>query len=58
MPLPQLTALDRKIRGVLGMNFLLQFSFRLDYDHRTLELYPFPEVRTSARGVACSGGNQ
>src|SRR6476469_9818040 len=41
--LPQLTALDRNIRGVLGMNFLLQFSFRLDYDRRTLELYPFPE---------------
>jgi predicted aspartyl protease len=41
--LPQLTALDHKIRGVLGMNFLLQFSFRLDYAHHTLELYPFPE---------------
>jgi predicted aspartyl protease len=43
VPLPQLTALDHKIRGVLGMNFLLQFSFRLDYEHHTLELYPFPE---------------
>ena len=34
VPLPQLTALDHNIRGVLGMNFLLQFSFRLDYGHR------------------------
>ncbi|HEV7522809.1 MAG TPA: retropepsin-like aspartic protease [Candidatus Angelobacter sp.] len=44
MPLPQLTALDHKIRGVLGMNFLLQFSFRLNYDHHGLDLYPFPEA--------------
>ena len=44
VPLPQITALDSKIRGVLGMNFLLHFSFRLDYDRRTLELYPFPEA--------------
>lgn len=44
VPLPQLTNLDHKIRGVLGMNFLLQFSFRLDYEHHTLELYPFPEA--------------
>jgi predicted aspartyl protease len=43
MPLPQLKALDGKIRGVLGLNFLLQFSFRLDFDRHVLELYPFPE---------------
>jgi predicted aspartyl protease len=41
--LPQLAALDHKIRGVIGMNFLLQFSFRLDFDHRIMELYPSPE---------------
>jgi predicted aspartyl protease len=41
--LPQLTALDRRIRGVLGMNFLLHNSFRLDYENHVLELYPFPE---------------
>ena len=51
VPLPQLTALDHKIRGVLGMNFLLQFSFRLDYEHRTLELYPFPESAQVPTGL-------
>jgi len=51
MPLPQLTALDRKIRGVLGMNFLLQFSFRLDYEHHTLELYPLPESAKVPTGL-------
>jgi hypothetical protein len=43
--------LDRNIRGVLGMNFLLQFSFRLDYDRRTLELYPFPESAQVPAGL-------
>jgi predicted aspartyl protease len=43
VPLPQLATLDHNIRGVLGMNFLLHFSFRLNYDRRTLELYPNPE---------------
>lgn len=51
VPLPQLTALDHKIRGVLGMNFLLQFSFRLDYEHRALELYPFPESAQAPAGL-------
>jgi predicted aspartyl protease len=49
--LPQLAALDRKIRGVLGMNFLLQFSFRLDYEHRALELYPLPESAPVPAGL-------
>ncbi|MBZ5508530.1 MAG: retroviral-like aspartic protease family protein [Acidobacteriia bacterium] len=43
LPLPQLAALDSNIRGVLGMNFLLHFSFRLDYERQALELYPSPE---------------
>lgn len=51
VPLSQLTALDHKIRGVLGMNFLLQFSFRLDYEHRALELYPFPESAQAPQGL-------
>jgi predicted aspartyl protease len=51
IPLPQLTALDHKIRGVLGMNFLLQFSFRLDYEHRVLELYPFPDAAQAPAGL-------
>ena len=49
--LPQLTALDHKIRGVLGMNFLLQFSFRLDYDHHSLDLYPLPETAPVPNGL-------
>jgi predicted aspartyl protease len=51
VPLPQLTALDHKIRGVLGMNFLLHFSFRLNYDRRTLELYPDPEAANAPAGL-------
>ena len=43
VPLTQLTALDQNIRGVLGMNFLLHFSFRLDFDRPDMEIYPFPE---------------
>jgi hypothetical protein len=43
--------LDHKIRGVLGMNFLLQFSFRLDYEHGRLELYPFPESAQVPEGL-------
>jgi predicted aspartyl protease len=42
-PLPELRSLDRHIRGVLGMNFLMQFSFRLDYRHRRMELWTIPE---------------
>ncbi len=44
VPLTQLSALDHNIRGILGMNFLLHFSFRLDYDHSSVEIYPFPET--------------
>jgi predicted aspartyl protease len=51
IPLPQLTAFDHKIRGVLGMNFLLQFSFRLDYEHHVLGLYPFPEEAQVPAGL-------
>ena len=42
LPLTQLRALDDNIRGVLGMNFLLHFSFRLDFDTPALELYSSP----------------
>jgi len=48
-PLPELRAVDREIRGVLGMNFLLHFSFRLDFDTPALELYSSPaEARIPA----------
>jgi aspartyl protease len=47
-PLPQLRALDPNIRGVLGMNFLLHFSFRLDFDTPALELYSSPTARVPA----------
>ena len=51
VPLPQLAALDHKIRGVIGMNFLLQFSFRLDFDHQIMELYPSPEDARIPEGL-------
>ncbi|HEY6274062.1 MAG TPA: retropepsin-like aspartic protease [Terriglobales bacterium] len=51
LTLPQLRALDRRIRGVLGMNFLLQFSFLLDYQQQRLEIYPFPELAHPPQGT-------
>lgn len=51
VPLTQLTALDRNIRGILGMNFLLHFSFRLDFDHSSVEIYPFPETARIPDGL-------
>jgi predicted aspartyl protease len=49
--LPLLTAADKKIRGIVGMNFLLHFSFRLDYKHKAVELYPFPEAARVPEGI-------
>ncbi len=43
--LQQLRSLDRNIRGILGMNFLAAFSFRLDYE------YHWPPAQ-----VVCDGG--
>jgi predicted aspartyl protease len=51
VPLTQLSALDHNIRGILGMNFLLHFSFRLDYDHSAMEIYPFPETARIPSGL-------
>src|SRR5262249_29830182 len=51
VPLTQLNALDHKIRGVLGMNFLLHFSFRLDFDRGVMDLYPFPETASVPAGL-------
>jgi predicted aspartyl protease len=50
VPLPQLRALDGKIRGILGMNFLLEFSFLLDYEQQRVELYPLPEQARAPEG--------
>jgi predicted aspartyl protease len=50
-PLPQLHALGSHIRGILGMNFLLEFSFLLDYEHGRLELYPLPEQARAPEGI-------
>lgn len=50
-PLRELSALDHRIRGVLGMNFLEQFSFRLDYKHSLLELFA-PDDALEATGGA------
>jgi predicted aspartyl protease len=49
-PLPELQAIQASIRGVLGMNFLLQFSFLLDYDHQRFEIFPFPEQAPAPEG--------
>jgi predicted aspartyl protease len=51
VPLTQLTTLDHNIRGILGMNFLLHFSFRLDFDHSSMEIYPFPEAARIPSGL-------
>jgi hypothetical protein len=51
MPLPQLKLLDGRIRGILGMNFLLHFSFRLDFEHTAMELYAFPETARVPAGL-------
>lgn len=42
-PLTEIRALDSRIRGVMGMNFLLQFSFLLDYRHQRMAIFPFPD---------------
>ena len=52
LPLPQLRSLDGNIRGVLGMNFLLHFSFRLDFDRPALELYSSPEKAQIPAGLS------
>jgi hypothetical protein len=52
LPLTQLRALDPNIRGILGMNFLLHFSFRLDYDTPALELYSSPEKARIPAGLS------
>lgn len=44
VPLAALRALDKNIRGILGMNFLQGFSFRLDYANRRIELYSQGEL--------------
>jgi predicted aspartyl protease len=49
-PLPELQAIQGKIRGVLGMNFLLQFSFLLDYEQQRFEVFPFPEQAHAPEG--------
>ena len=51
VPLTQLKALDPRIRGILGMNVLLHFSFRLDFDRGVMELYPFPETASVPAGL-------
>jgi predicted aspartyl protease len=53
-PLPELQAVQAKIRGVLGMNFLLQFSFLLDYDQQRFEVFPFPEQAHAPEGFRVS----
>lgn len=52
LPLTELRALDANIRGVLGMNFLLHFSFRLDFDRPALEIYSSPELAHIPAGLS------
>jgi predicted aspartyl protease len=49
-PLTELRSLDHRIRGVLGMNFLLQFSFLLDYRHHNFQIFPFPDLAPTPQG--------
>ena len=49
-PLAELRSLDGKLRGVLGMNFLLQFSFLLDYRHHRMEIFPYPDSAPVPQG--------
>jgi len=51
VPLPQLQALDSSVRGVLGMNFLLQFSFELDYEHQRFVIFPDPRTAAVPDGL-------
>jgi predicted aspartyl protease len=53
-PLPELQAIQAKIRGVLGMNFLLQFSFLLDYDQQRFDVFPYPEQAHAPEGFRVS----
>lgn len=43
--LPTLKSLNKNLRGILGMNFLQDFSFRLDYANRRIELSSQNELR-------------
>lgn len=49
-PLNEIRALDSRIRGVVGMNFLLQFSFLLDYRHQRMAIFPFPDSAAVPNG--------
>jgi predicted aspartyl protease len=51
LPLAELHALDHKIRGILGMNFLLHFSFQLDYSQQRLQIFPIPELAHAPDGT-------
>ena len=50
-PMTAVHRLDPEIQGVLGLNFLRSFSFRLDYAHRHLELYDARELPDVSAGA-------
>lgn len=58
VPLPQVRALDGRIRGVLGMNFLLHFSFLLDYRQQRLQIFPFPDFARPTEDARVGPGIQ
>jgi len=49
--LDELHRVDKKIRGILGTNFLTAFSFRLDYEHHRLELFVSDDRPEATGGV-------
>jgi hypothetical protein len=54
MPLTELQAIDHKIRGIVGLNFLLQFSFLLDYEQQHFQVLPFPDRAVVPAGFRVS----
>jgi hypothetical protein len=48
--MPELRRLDKRIRGILGQNFLSHFNYVIDYRRRLLMLESQDELRDSAIG--------
>jgi predicted aspartyl protease len=50
-PMTELQRLDSNIQGIIGLDFLRAFSFRIDYRHSRLELYAAEELPEITGGV-------
>jgi predicted aspartyl protease len=53
-PMTQLQRLDANIQGIIGLDFLRAFSFRIDYRLSRLELYAADELPDITGGVRVS----